>query len=586
MNSRRNGARAGAAVILITVGATLAAGCLDRDLKPLQPCVVSGVVRNVKVTNVDEVDLLFMVDNSNSMAEEQASLNEQFPRLISVLATGDTNADGTPEFPPVRSLHVGVVSSDMGTGGNTVPTCSEPMFGDDGVLNNTGNTALAGCMATYSPAFLTFEPATGADPAAFARDFQCVAQLGTGGCGFEQQLEAVLKAVTPSTSPVTFFGGTVGHGDGRNAGFLRATSLLAIVMVTDEEDCSAADPELFNPTSSVYPGDLNLRCFMYPGAVYPVERYVDGLVALRPISPELLVYAAITGVPTDLVANPSIIDYDAILADSRMQEEIDPAMPTRLKTSCNVPGRGVAYPPRRIVQVANLLQDRGAGTVIQSICQSDFSPALNAIIAKIADVLGGACLPRALNRAPDGSVKCDVVEILPLEGEATRCEQLAGAGREPTPIRIEDGHEVCRITQLVASGGSVPPGEGWYYDDFSADVLSKCSMTPQRISFTGGATPRTGSEIRLECLQPVSGGQAGEIVLGSACADNPSICGSSALVRGMACDNAGAEATNTCQLGCNSDADCHAQNLGAFVCDFVRGVGGAAGFCVNPTCGQ
>jgi hypothetical protein len=49
-------------------------GCLDRELKPLNPCLVSGVSRQVQVKNVDKVDLLFMVDNSNSMAGEQQSL--------------------------------------------------------------------------------------------------------------------------------------------------------------------------------------------------------------------------------------------------------------------------------------------------------------------------------------------------------------------------------------------------------------------------------------------------------------------------------------------------------------------------------
>ena len=45
-------------------------------------------------------------------------------------------------------------------------------------------------------------------------DFACLATLGTGGCGFEQQLKAVRKALTI-------------HADGANAGFVRDDSLLA-----------------------------------------------------------------------------------------------------------------------------------------------------------------------------------------------------------------------------------------------------------------------------------------------------------------------------------------------------------------------
>ena len=130
MNARKFG------VLLIAASVLATTGCLDRDLRPLNPCTVSGVVRKVKVSNVDKVDLLFMVDNSNSMAEEQASLSEQFPNLVRTLASGEltvTNAMGettVETFPPVKSLRVGVVSSDMGTGGFTVPTCLEPGFGD------------------------------------------------------------------------------------------------------------------------------------------------------------------------------------------------------------------------------------------------------------------------------------------------------------------------------------------------------------------------------------------------------------------------------------------------------------------------
>src|SRR4051794_22740654 len=68
--------------------AALSSGCLDRELKALNPCLVSGVARKVAVTNVDFVDLLFMVDNSGSMRQEQGALKEQFPKLITTLTTG------------------------------------------------------------------------------------------------------------------------------------------------------------------------------------------------------------------------------------------------------------------------------------------------------------------------------------------------------------------------------------------------------------------------------------------------------------------------------------------------------------------
>ncbi len=89
---------------------------------------------------------------------------------------------------------------------------------------------------------------------------QCISELGTGGCGFEQQLESPLKALSPKTfedaagnplfNPMRFISttesGTWGKGDvpraqGGNLGFLRpdtdaSPSLVVVVAVTDEDD--------------------------------------------------------------------------------------------------------------------------------------------------------------------------------------------------------------------------------------------------------------------------------------------------------------------------------------------------------------
>ncbi|MBW2462701.1 MAG: hypothetical protein JRH11_13710 [Deltaproteobacteria bacterium] len=314
----------------------------------------------------DELDLLFVVDNSGSMTEEQVSLYLSFPKLF---------ADLSPLYDSIR---VGFITTDMGTGGFGVPTCSEPNFGDDGVLRTTGNTAIDGCMASY-PSFIEYTPASD-DSASFALDAACIGVVGTGGCGIEQQLEAMLKAVTPSTQGPSgrfdgsFGMGTVGHADGINGGFLRPDADLAVVIVSEEGDCSALDPEIANPASSVYTGDYNLRCFRYPDALQPVERYTDGLLAGR--DPRRLHYLLISGVPTDAIGT----GFATILAHRYMQEQIDPDMPTRLRPSCNVAGRGFAFPPRRMVELGRQLEARGAAASIQSICQGDFVPPMHALV--------------------------------------------------------------------------------------------------------------------------------------------------------------------------------------------------------------
>jgi hypothetical protein len=334
------------------------------------------------------IDLLIVIDNSRSMTEEQASLARQLPRFVGLLLEPpDADRDGEPDWLPIPDLHVGVVTTDMGSGGNPIPTCGDADFGDDGVLRTRGRADVPGCMATY-PSFLT-HVAGSRPPEALAFDVSCITRAGTGGCGFEHPLEATLKALSPaeptaytgpSYVPPRFFRDTLGHGLGANAGFVRDDTLLAVVIVTDEEDCSAADPDLFRADSPLYVGtDLNLRCFSFGAqALHPIRRYVDGLSALRAGRPDLLAFGLIVGVPVDLaVPNPTALDFERILADERMQERFDPDMPGRLTPSCDVTGRGLAFPPRRLVQVAQGLGPERAS--VQSICQEDFSEAARAL---------------------------------------------------------------------------------------------------------------------------------------------------------------------------------------------------------------
>ncbi|UJR87088.1 hypothetical protein [Sandaracinus amylolyticus] len=341
-------------------------------------------------TESTPVDLLLVVDSSGSMAEEQDSLVRQLPRLVGELVDPpDRDGDRQPDWPAITDLHVGVITPDLGSGGFEVPSCAAGRFGvrfgDDAVLRET--SSVSECSATYPP---VFEFGAGDDPDVFAAEVACVARVGTAGCGFEQPLEAALKAVSPSTPqpytapdyvPPTFVEGTSGHADGANAGFLRDDSLLAVVILTDEEDCSVRDVELFDTSSPRYVSDLNLRCFAYPEALHPVERYVDGLLALRADRPDLFALAVIAGIPVDAAVDlPSADDYDRILARPEMEERLDPEMPTRLVPSCNGP-TGIAFPPRRLVRaVAGL--GRGRGTV-QSICQTDFTPAVAPIVSLI-----------------------------------------------------------------------------------------------------------------------------------------------------------------------------------------------------------
>lgn len=352
-----------------------------------------------------ELDLLLVVDNSNSMGQEQALLQAQLSRIAEVLASGDRDGDGVQDFPALASVHVGVISGDLGAGPSAeVPSCAMG-WGDDGVLIDAPRVESATCAASYD-AFASYDEADPAGLGSFVEQVGCVARLGVGGCGFEQPLEASLLALSPGAptswtaagwSPPSFLDGRPPHGDGDNAGFLRPGSILAVVQVTDEDDTSVADPSLFVPSEPRFTEvPLNLRGHAYAdpalGVVQPISRYVDGLAGLR-ADPADLVFAAAVGVPIGAVSDPANVDYAALAAHPGMVPTVEtegPGAGMHLVPSCTS-ANGSASPPTRLVAMAEELDGRGVGTVVASICDASFDALIDGLIERIASRAAGSC---------------------------------------------------------------------------------------------------------------------------------------------------------------------------------------------------
>lgn len=562
------------AVILTGMLAFLCS-CMERSGVAVTPCTNASVENQFNVSNVNQVDLLFVIDNSESMSEEQASLGVQLPRMIQVLASGDREQDGRVDFPPVKDLHVGVISTDMGTHGFSIRSCSLPLQGDDGVLMTRGNTSIEGCQNTY-PAVQRFDPSVqGSDAQSFAFDVGCVARLGVNGCGIEQSLEATLKALAPRAEtaytkmgyqPPQFFGSpnaTLGHGDGQNQGFLRDNSILVIVLVTDEDDCTALDSQLYNANSDRYRDTpLGLRCAFRKEALASTERFAKHLLSLRKNS-DLFVFAGIVGVPADLTSNAKTLTE--ILSNPLMQERVDTENRDELVPSCNIPGRGRAFPPRRILETAQGIAEAGGTISIQSICQEDFTPAIDDVIEKIERVLTGACLPRRLQVTEQGKVKCKVTELLP---EGMAC--LSDTGR--VKVGEEFGRALCEVNQLSILDGN-PSGQavGWYYDQGSQEASMYCNLagdatSVQRVAFYN-TEPSPASRLRLSCLQDVENvlvtvPDGSKVLAGDFCTGEGS--GSCVSVHpSLVCD----PIDKLCSASCTTDADCTSQGLLGWVCD-------------------
>jgi len=183
----------------------------------------------------NDLDLVFVIDDGQAMAGWQAKLATQLPLLMKALQS----------TPSPLGLHVGVISSDLGVGAATnvgIQGCT--VSGENGNLRSQPEGMCTDTTLDPSATFISevgssrnFTSADEATESGAAKVFQCIAQLGDGGCGFGQPLAAVARALGADGQPPP----------PENAGFLRADAYLMIVFISNQDDCSVpAGSSLFS----------------------------------------------------------------------------------------------------------------------------------------------------------------------------------------------------------------------------------------------------------------------------------------------------------------------------------------------------
>ncbi len=517
---------------ILALAVLVLVACTNRPLIKVEPITESFIMDELKQTQKRPVDILVVVDNSLSMELEQANLAEQFPSLIQSLLNPAINPEtGKPDHVPAHDLHIGVISTDMGTGGYSVSTCSDSIDGDDGVLQHTPNPLIAGCDSAYSTylSYYSDEPDV-ALVDKMAVDFGCIATLGTDGCGFEQQFKAARKALTT-------------HASGANAGFLRPDSILTILFVTDEEDCSVAPDheEIFDLTRTDL-GDVNLRCFQHPYMVQTVDEYVESFRTLRE-DPDDLVLGFIVGVPPVNVCQGDEegegVDLEACLALTEMQEGIDPTHMTQLLPACST-SDGYAFPARRFLRLAQQFADN---SVVQSICTNDFGPAIDGLTKKLQARIDGIKFSRELETDKDPEdacrclAECSILERMVdmRECPAGRtCFEAEGPGTGCSYFEDEEGqlYTMCVIPQAGTRIGDCSlectdpaavhtvDGEGWYYLMYGEDG-------DPALGFTESMIPVDGATVYIQCDSMIcpENRQCGPVGFeGSMCCDQDAYC--------------------------------------------------------------
>src|SRR5262249_30156034 len=200
------------------------AGCPDRSIDEVKPQQGLVETKDVPVDVNRDIDILFLIDDSPSMADKQKNLAQNFPKFIDVLSSIQ---GGLP------NVHIGVATSDMGTQGmldtNPAfgPTVGAGLPGACAGVGKDGQLQTFGAPVTGNFIVDIADPATGKRMPNYTGNLTDVfATMATGagakGCGFEQHLAAVKRALT---NPA-------------NNGFLRndpgKEAFLAVIIIADE----------------------------------------------------------------------------------------------------------------------------------------------------------------------------------------------------------------------------------------------------------------------------------------------------------------------------------------------------------------
>jgi len=345
-------------------------------------------VASIAVTVNRDVDMLFVIDDSPSMLDKQARLINSFPTFVNVLAL-------TPGGMP--NIHLGVVSTDVGTKGAEDSTAA-PMIGSGpGSCTGTGkggNMQNPGTVVVGSYIIDVENPDTSRThnySGTLTDAFSSIAALGANGCGFEQPAHAAMLALLNNSV---------------NAGFLRPTANLAIIVVTDEDDCSIAHSTLLTTDTSTLGPLQSFRCTRFgvtcdQGGATSDQMNIAGSKG-GCHSNEASAYTLAMGSTASwfsmLKASPSQVMFAAIAAppvpfdvELRTPPGGGAALPA-LSHSCTYSGAmgpEVGDPVVRLAQLANTF----ARSSMSDVC-GDLSVGLTTIANQVRGMVGDTCLSR------------------------------------------------------------------------------------------------------------------------------------------------------------------------------------------------
>jgi len=468
-----------AACALALAGFVLASACNDHSLKAPDP-FVSGTEQIFQPVNPPRnVDILFIIDDSGSMKSEQTNLRNNFKVLIDELRQID---GGLP------NVHIAVATSDVGAGVGA--PCKRA--GELGSFQ-----AKPGCGLDDDSKFIvSLEGETDNNFTGDLSDvFSCIADVGIGGCGFEHQLQAMRLALLPDLD----FGGGLMNG---NDGFIRDDAFLAVIIITDEDDCSAPPSTNFfsEGRNSEFMGQApSLRCALAghdcgggdltggafestlgackakteAGELINIADFTNFLVDIKGGDADKVIVSAIAGWPT----NPEAVNQTEYSISKNDDDvfDINPACKFQPPGSSE-DDQTLAAPALRIKSFVDSFGENG---ILESICTDDFSPALKRIGQLIGVRLSPACIEGQLvdvdPNEPGIQADCLVDDAVPDGSGGVNLEALTS----------------CTETSEKPCYNLLPP----------TDDRNTCGNDPPRwlVTVDRVREPPTGTTVEIRC---------------------------------------------------------------------------------------
>jgi hypothetical protein len=399
----------------------LMGACNARSLEAVASHPVQVYTNTFKATINRQVDILFMIDNSQSMQPLQDKLLANFPVFMNYLKNIPTG-DGTGAV-ALPDVHIAVVSSDAGPGKYDLPDIHCRYQGDQGLFQ----TAPRGACTTspLNPGQTFLAASNNQAQTNYTGDitdaFTCIAALGEGGCGFESQLKSPRWALDPDNVPPG------------NEGFLRPDAYLAVVLITNEDDCSVQDDsDLIDPSSQTmadrYGPLWSFRCNEY------------GHLCTDPNNPTGPLKAPVRGVNTNLtgcVSNDTTTGLETHVADEvaflkglkadptqiLVAAITGPVTPYNVEMDLRTTAGGVTeLQPNTVhscmenngeyadpaVRLQQWVEAFGGKGLFLPICRDSFAPALTAIATAIGQALGPQCVAGPIQTNAAGNPICAV----------------------------------------------------------------------------------------------------------------------------------------------------------------------------------